>query len=322
VSQFPKPPDLPSETWDDVKANNQFPLWFSLPRGGRKAESHLVIMLNALNQRSRTLYDHDKLGLSARFAEHGIASVLLPLAFHFERWPDTAIFRELDIVHLILRDMIRFYWGYRQVLADVARLARDVREGREPEYKKWFSRDTKMHLLGYSIGGLGALSVLMLDYVKRRNDFETCTLLCSGASLETLEPVREDAIGITREQWQRFLAYYDKKFDPEKDGVDTSEIGFKIFERILRGKEDKALDEVLCRLSHRVFLIVGSIDDVNSPDSIIPLEPDETGLAVLQIPSLPHILVNSKAWIHWSPFVMKCIADFMNLHAHRPVLGS
>jgi pimeloyl-ACP methyl ester carboxylesterase len=278
-------------------------------------------MLNALNQRSRTLYDHYKLGLSTRFMEHGIASVLLPLTFHFERWPDTAIFRELDVVHLILRDMIRFYWAYRQVVADVARLARDVREGRAAEYKKWFKRDTKIHLLGYSIGGLGALSVFMLDYMKRRNHFETCTLLCSGASFETLEPDREQALGITKEQWQRFLAYYDRQFDPEQHGVDINEVGFRVFERVLRGKEDRQLDKVLCRLSHRVLLIIGSIDDVNSPDSIIPLEPNETGLAVLQIPSLPHILVNSKAWLQWSPFVMKCIADFMNLHARRPVLG-
>jgi hypothetical protein len=87
---------------------------------------------------------------------------------------------------------------------------------------------------------------------------------------------------------------------------------------VLLGDNKLSLSGHIRELSNRIMVIIGAKDDVSSPESILDLEPEETGLAVLQIPSLEHPLI-SEGWSYWRHWIVSCAVSFLKEHAERVV---
>lgn len=87
---------------------------------------------------------------------------------------------------------------------------------------------------------------------------------------------------------------------------------------VFLGDRPSAYSEILSTLSNRILIVVGANDEVSSVDSIFALAPEETGLAVLQIPGLGHSL-STRGWIQWKSWITSCIATFLRSHAKSVV---
>lgn len=226
------------ETATSVATNNRFKIEFFLPSvADGKKESHLVLMVNGFAEWNKDLYHHPDFGLATLFARRGFASVLLPIPFHFNRIPETPRYTKFSRrlaaqdgvkqehpwygmpAYIVRSNPERLYLGYRQIISDIVTLGEHVKgqennAERASEFDHWFSKDTRIHLLGYSLGGLGCVAALLKrhKYVEARDRegrlFDSCALLCSGASLQNLVPTE---LKFTEEDWRIVTSYYTKR---------------------------------------------------------------------------------------------------------------
>jgi len=114
--------------------------------------------------------------------------------------------------------------GFCQFVSDVRLLASAVQDpGNEkhpayfPSYSDWFDEHTKVHFLGYSLGGLGCLAAFLKSRIGEKPPgvshgglwseptIDTCTLLCSGASFLDLDP---RPLGFKQRIWDSIREYY------------------------------------------------------------------------------------------------------------------
>ncbi len=300
------------ERSEDVAKNNNFDVEFVLSsrheRGQR--EKHLVIMVNGFMERNNDLYLHPETGLAAQLAKRGVASAFVPLPFHLSRLPRTERTRKKAVTfakrfgwddedgwsvipgRLVRESPERFYLGYRQLISDVRLLAASVRFASElkreghpasrDEYGRWFDQDTKIHLLGYSFGGLGCLAAFLKSRSpsvledKRNKDeerkqsgstrpgmfypeaeLETCTLLNSGASFLDLDP-RHLSVGMGAGNWIALQDYYfSRAFEAALKGqrllLDANDLSPAQRQEVERTIEHLSAIRVEDSVSHKLF---------------------------------------------------------------------
>lgn len=299
-----RPLPLLQENPNDVEVNNRFPIEFhlsNLAESGQK-ERDLVIMVNGFADRTDLLYTDSPVGFPHFLRNRGIASVLMPIPFHFGRLPRTTFYRRVA-THLARSEEIsvdeawngipafivrtrpeRFYLGYRQLISDLRYLGSAIQHCKDkthpaydPMYEEWFDESTRIHLLGYSIGGLGCLAALVksrmqeefLDERARKRhrkappvdyeepQFSRCILLCSGATFLDLDP---SSLGFSLQDWDKIREYYyQRRF--EEDLQDCEERLAEGGEKLEPGDRTRletdleALEQISTRgsLSYRLF---------------------------------------------------------------------
>lgn len=178
--------------------NRDYYLRFYLPlRTGSITD--LFIMFNGLGDAGPLVYDD----LGLQFAKVGVASVLFPLPCHYHRRADFVsrrddIFEADDpdesracsqaIVSEIAQTPEILVHMYRHIMIDMLNFLSTVSLENEANplllkfCSRFFRRDTRLHLLGYSLGGLTALALMLRNPQK----FESCHLVESGACLEQI----------------------------------------------------------------------------------------------------------------------------------------
>ncbi len=246
VSQFER---LDFSGWKGLKKNNHsFDLRLYLPSIENSAPpySRLYIFLNGLAESDPATYD----GLGYHLANRkGIPSVMIPLPGHFSRhYPaqnhhDPFKAREDErlitqrILQRIHRTPLRILLGLKQIIDDVRHLLKEIRSGDRSYWSQIVEPDCDICLLGYSIGGFAATSLLRLD----EKEFKSVFLLESGLFLDRIDaaPMFMRDERVARVLWK----HYEKGGDP----LDfDEEVVRKFSER--ESKNEKHFDSILTKV--------------------------------------------------------------------------
>jgi pimeloyl-ACP methyl ester carboxylesterase len=199
--------------------NLNYYLRFYIPKAAKKKSlKDLFIMFNGLGDAGSLVYDD----LGLEFAKRGLASVLVPLPCHYHRrndfnCRDNDIFSAIDrdesractqsIVSEIARSPSVLIHMYRHILRDAFNFLNTISGDKETNpyvhsfFDEWFVKSTRLHLLGYSLGGLVALALIL----RYPNEFHSCYLVESGASFEQINAgiLFERKSHVVRSVWQR-----------------------------------------------------------------------------------------------------------------------
>jgi len=216
-----------------IEANNIFDLYFKIPNGYSKtSEQHLLIIINGFDEKPimQSLYWSKQYSLKTNIStifdkvasdsnkRCKLASVLLPIPFHHWRRPVKGDYQEWTSSTMILYDSIRLYLGFNQLIYDIDELLNQFENPIHDRYDTYFSKNVKIHLLGYSLGGLAALSYFLRDsYKKDVNKVCSCHLLASGVDLRHIN-CRSALVPINVIMKMRhyYHVYYDSKdYEPQ-----------------------------------------------------------------------------------------------------------
>lgn len=141
--------------------------------------------------------------------------VLMPLPFHFERSLD---FPEEGPVAPILRldssiggnGSFVFFGGYTQIKEDIYRLCKLFKQKSKPGFDSFnISEAPEYHLLGYSLGGVMTLGMLIEDEGSIK--FNSTSILLSNYNIADITPNQIDnntglkIMGFTGEIWSRVI---------------------------------------------------------------------------------------------------------------------
>lgn len=195
-----------------VKRNNKFPIFFNIPDEFKYAEKkHLIIFVNGFNEKNKQqLFYYSKEASLATHLENlnskliaglqtgkiplSISCGLLPVPFHHWRRPNPNAYKFMretsrpyvfDNELLINEQPLRLYLGFRQMLYDLRKIVLSIKTLEETSiFPSYFDKDVKIHLIGYSMGGLATLSYLLLDRYLEEHHIDSCHLLLSGLGLK------------------------------------------------------------------------------------------------------------------------------------------
>lgn len=267
----------------------------------------VFILLNGLDElKYFTLYDQLGHGL----AEYGYASILLPLPSHLNRSGEC---RYVDKVKewskpsdFFINEREIIYKVYKQVIDEIQILTDHIKCKAEqcfPNkacdfYRQFFNKKTKISILGYSIGGLAALSMFLL----KKDLFNSCILMNSGSKLDSIDV----SYFIPLEKWKETV---DKLHKDWEFNLDNSLQG-RLFEKIFLGNKSNLLRIELKDVSRKILFILGGADTVTKYESIRELEKDDYGLTILQLPGIHHFLSFDNQWNKWFKMVINIIAQF------------
>jgi len=303
-----------------IESFKRFHLRFYIPisvyQDKLKKLDKCFILFNGLDEIDYfTLYDQIGKGLCA----HGYGAVLLPLPDHLNRnmayrkneeadrkRPSAAFIDEPDTI----------YGAYIQVINEVAILISHLLGRCECTNTKeccsffnlYFSDEMRISLLGYSIGGLAALSNLLVHDVQ----FNSCILLNAGAKLSDID-VSEFQNARRWKQTVKSLA--DKHYDRHGNVLED-----KLFDMIFLGNRLMFLKDELQDKSRRVLFILSGADTVSKYRSIREIQPDKHGLATLLVPGLHHFLSVDTHWDQWFPVVNEMIRSFDEIASKESLL--
>lgn len=310
-----------ADSHEDVNLNNEFRLRFFIPHLKNADSSHLVIIINGFDEMNASPYHDEKKGICKLLYDRKIASVLLPIPNHMNRWSfDTPASDEFSPKNIVLAKPLRFYLGYDQLIEDKYRLARIVKgEIKEnstfddgTDVAEYFNDETQIHLFGYSLGGLACLSSFLKGYIERVPLFDSCVLLASGANFQNLHP--EKILRIDKKSWDSIKYFFYGQFQNQDE--DDKSLTQEIFEMVILGEKRDRFHDCVRELSNRLLLIIGAKDEVSEPDSVYELEPEETGLAIIKIPGWGHPF-QSPSWLFWRHWIISCASSFINKHPRR-----
>ncbi|MFL6262187.1 MAG: alpha/beta fold hydrolase [Thermoanaerobaculia bacterium] len=317
--------------------NSHFSLRFYLPRSSRKSRvrlDRLFVFLNGFAEATTDFWD----GIGESFARAGVASVLLPLPNHFCRniffnlnnfHPGDSYFlspkADVDLKQftaIMKREMIenagqviRFNF---QLMDDIQKLVDCLQNPLPLEEKeicdflgKHFSRQTRVSLMGYSLGGLCALQA----YLAQPERYSSCILVNSGASFQDMDA--SSMFG--HEEWrevQKSLIQAARKVGELEEN--------NFFTHVILGHNRVELHEQLAKNCHKILVMVGGRDRIIRLKNMLNIEPEETGLAIVQIPGLEHFInmrsQSGREWQAWSEFAVQMILAFARHHPPDPSL--
>lgn len=213
----------------DSNANFKIPVW---KPGNEQKCQEIVIMLNGFLE-GVTHHKKDRLKWMIRYeiiaqklGKENIASVLMPMPFHFSRCED--IEEGYAPIERLKESGAYFYFGgYTQVISDVEKLIAQIHA--EPARFGLDVSDPEIHLLGYSLGGVVAIgSAIKLKEQK----FKSLTVLLSSWNLSEIDPdaieeIFRDDFDFGKEEWIEML-----------DELRNAGIGDKVFNQLVWGEGD------------------------------------------------------------------------------------
>lgn len=263
------------------------------------------IFFNGLDELSHfTLYDQIGKGL----CKQGYAAILLPLPDHLNRnmkyrYNDPS--KEKVPSQSFINEPGKIYDAYLQAIGELKLLLTHLKSECEHKnvknccafYSQFFSKDASISLLGYSIGGLVALSNYLIH-----KDFNSCVLLNSGAKLEDIDV----SLFQSKQEWQGTVKNLAKKHYENHSHSETH----KLFNMIFLGNDHSLLKDELKENSKESLFIISGADSVTKYRSIRRIEPDRHGLAILKLPGIHHFLSIDTQWDQWFPMVNETIRCF------------
>lgn len=263
------------------------------------------IILNGLDETTHfNLYDQ----VGKSLAEAGYGAILLPLPNHLNRNPAYRLDEGCEIEQpslSFINESQKVYEAYTQLLGELDILIHHInqkcRYTKEREccsfYNQFFSENTRISLLGYSLGGLAAISYFLL----RKNDINSCILLNSGAKLSDIDVSKF----LSLEEWKEMVKTLNKNRNKFVNSIEKN-----IFEKVFLGLDEELLKDDLEEKSNKILFILGGADSVTRRASIKRIEPDNHGLSIMQLPGIHHFLSYDIHWDQWFPIVHQMIISF------------
>ena len=314
---------IPGEE-DDTENNDEFDVLFFIPDDffqkvenvekddSNKKENHdknLIILINGMGEFNESVYLGPR-GFCQKFKEAGVASVFLPLPFHFNRASDkdqeiTRENKKAPIVRKIYNHKQRFYLGFEQIREDVLELTNIVYASLGND----LPGNTKVSLWGFSIGGLGVMSC----FFNQPERFNSCVLVHSGANFETLG---YDENLLKEYEWEEVRKYYlEERF--KKDIQSTRKDCMKSFEGLFLGKHEKAINDLIQEWTHKILFFIGGLDQVSPIEGVTSSLKPASGLAIHTLPGLQHDNLH-KAFRNWVAYEIGVVKTFLELHPDKP----
>jgi hypothetical protein len=267
------------------------------------------ICFNGLNELTHfNLYDQIGKGL----AKNGYGMILLPLPDHLNRNPqyrnNSKRYKVLPS-NSFIEEPENIFKAFKQIADELKIVIEHLRGGCKEDrqknccafFRRFFNPKGKISLIGYSLGGLVALSnSLILE-----NEINSCILLNSGAKLEDID-VREFVV---QKDWEEMVKKLQISFlnylaDPDERNF------YSIFDMTFLGNQRNIFRDQLEEYSNKLLFILGGSDSVTKYDSIESMEPRDHGLSILKIPGIHHFLAIDTNWDRWFPIVLKMIISF------------
>ena len=317
ISPLPRPADsIEQEDVVAVSMNNEFEIQFHAPVMDGAPLDHVAIVVNGFGQLSDLPYNDPQSGICSRLAQRNIASVLFPLPFHMNRWPkDLGEYRhQRNPTFLVFNDKKRFYQGYIQYLADLEGLIQLLTAGGD-EFPIRLAPNAKIHLIGYSMGGLAILAYRLFARAQGTSTTGCNILLASGCSMRTLVP---SDIGVSADKWMPFREHYMRVFHTTLSPDDAADFKHRIFRKIFLGKQDDDLDGHLESMTSNTFIIIGSEDEVNALRHVSSGLDNIPKYTTLVIPGWSHLMQERSSnkftlpWQEWSGFIIEAIANYVH----------
>ncbi|MBI4743647.1 MAG: alpha/beta hydrolase [Actinobacteria bacterium] len=319
---------------------------------------NLLIMLNGLNEIEHIHYSHyDRIGAS--LALRYIGAVLFPTPFHLnrtsyleerfrtryenrsnskQRWPQAPgapTMMRKPHKSMLSRPESLFYC-FKQIANEITSFARYLRKSHGSTntadasvnmdsndnyfYDYLFDRpNLKVHLLGYSLGGLQAL----FTFLRNPDLFDHCILVNSGASIDDL---KTKPVGIYDDEWKEIKRKcHEIRFHlPDDIGDERAFLNEVLFERPFN---DERIANVFRQNAHKLLFIAGGADIVSPAEHLLQFLKKEDhvatntefrGLNILQVEGLGHPLQRSLDYDRWFPVIISTINQF--IYSPNPIL--
>lgn len=198
LSRFPVLEAFPSNKVFDLK------LW--RPEDFRRHKnSEILILINGFmegvslnnSKPSRKLYE----SIAAQVNSNKISAIHYPLPFHFERSLESNPIERLKISGSFL-----YYGGFSQVIEDIEKLVKEILE--DPN-KYGLEENPKIHLLGYSLGGIAAIGAAS-EFVNNNSDFKfsSLSILLSAWNFNNIRSANVSNAfrnAFTSEDWEKVM---------------------------------------------------------------------------------------------------------------------
>ena len=183
------------EASEDIHDYRRFHVRMYLPeeiyKDKAKKASKCFILFNGLDE-NISFYLYDQIGKG--LAKTGYAAVLLPLPNHLNR---NLGFRSGDLKKMeqpskaFISEPEKIFQAFKQVISEADTLIDQIQQNSQfpttdeccSLYSHFFQKDTKISILGYSLGGLVALSYFLL----KKERLSSCIMLNSGAKLSDID---------------------------------------------------------------------------------------------------------------------------------------
>ena len=308
---------------DEGNINSEFHVRCYMPREvmlqRNSKVKQCIVMLNGLDELTHvTLYD--QLGL--HFARRGIASILLPTPHHLNRHSDNDLKKPSEYVADTEdpHNPLLLYHNTVQCINDVKSITNKIMQKEKDKtdemdnsfYEHYFAGEaTKVSLLGYSLGGLRALSCLLLE----PKVYNCCFLLNSGFKLEDLMLERID---IKKKDWDDIVIQLKRLVQNPSNHSEVKKVQKQpffndYFNPLFLGDERGNLKDQIVELAKRVLLIVGGNDEIVKPDFMKLLPAGnvvKTESTVFQIPGVTHLLSLDEEWVNWIGLTCELMYNF------------
>jgi len=293
----------------DVVDNIQFPYMLFLPEGNKQFDE-VIIILNGLNESEYRKF----FPWAASFAASGIPTIIFPIAFLINRRPKgwfipeevgkkLSVRRNLEgnstctSYNVILSERLhehpeRFFLAGLQTYNDMIDLVNTLYCG---EYRVWredrtfspFTKGTRVHFLGYSLGGYLALILFLGVGDNPILSQGKLIIFCSGAAINSHDPdLNANPISpliLDRNASERLIEFYKQgKNFPHMEKVEAL-----MFKAVFLS-DQSILGPNLERLKKRIG-VIGS-----GNDKVIPIKGMEKNLGWVD--------ENLKLGIHEYPF--------------------
>lgn len=335
--------------------------------------SEVVIMFNGLDETLPQLGSEDRLfqvydAIGRALAERGVLVVLLPHPYHMNRFlafKDEQSCRDwftlnpsvnpLQPTSALIEEPAHLYRNHFQAHRETMALVRFLRgpqhdhaDLREADDEVPFKDEaatlirsrldghscSRISLIGYSLGGLRALSAFLRDRIlaldRREPFFNTCVCVNSGGGLTSLP----SPFWVNSDDWERLIQVLrherlDERAEPRRiRGIEDAlhekaRLHFRYLDDVFLGQGD-ALNILGAEAAKRMLFVVGG------DDTLVPLESLERfvpsgGLNILQIAGMGHILGNDEAWQRWKKVITTVVTDFVKdprHHDYNPLTAS
>ena len=269
----------------------------------------MVFLFNGLNELDHfTLYDQ----IGQVLCRRGVAAALIPMPDHLNRhpkWRYTNPTKEhinnkpLDDLKERPEGLHERFLQYMEEIEELYKVIRnsDIYEGDLDTYcfyRHVFDPGTRISLLGYSLGGLAALST----FLAKPNRYNSCFLLNSGIQLKDIK-LPESMI--SDDEWQKIVERASEKYKEEEGNIYS-----KYFGMLYIGNTPALAKKALRPHLRKLLFIFGGADSIIPMESISRLATHGKGLPIFQIPGISHFPAIDREWNNWSLFTVNLIAEF------------
>ena len=257
---------IPFQSESEFDLQGQLPNNFSFNLNLWLPDTHepcndFVILINGFLEGDAKSYDQlDKhlwryTQIAEELTSDGKAVVLMPLPFHFQRGIMAGQNEgSLPLRRLKLDGSWLYHGGYTQVILDIRKLV-DLVLNNPSAFN--CTNYPRLHLVGYSIGGVGVLGAATELAKEQRTKLESVSVLLSAWRLVNINPGSLETLfkakfGLTAEDWQSMVATIaEQRLNGNLDDVFTA---------LFFGDDNTTID--VSQIAKKVLFVHGMKDEI------------------------------------------------------------